>query len=177
MFQRHNKFLEVRGSRGFTIVELMVTVAVMAILAAIGVPSMQGLVRNFRLNGAAGEMSAALQLARSEATRRNARVMVCPSSDGLVCGSGTNWTRWIVLGAANNSSAAEVLRDESVPSTVRVSGPTGGIQFNPSGMVSTQRVVTVCIPTTNPGNNQRQFTVMVSGTARVASVNGGGACP
>jgi len=166
-----------RGHAGFTLIELLVTIAVLGVLAMIGVPTMQALVRANRLSSAAGELSASLQLARSEAIRRNARVVVCPSADGNVCGSGTSWTSWIVRGAANATDVAEVIRNEAAPPSVQVSGPTGGIQFSPSGMVTAQQVVTVCIPTSNPSQNQRVLTVMTSGSVRSAHGNGGGACP
>lgn len=155
----------------------MVTISVLAILAVIAMPGIQGLIRGYRLNSSAGELNSTLQLARSEAIRRNAAVTVCPSSDGSTCGSGTSWTRWIVLGAANNVDGAEVIRDEALPASVQVSGPTGGIRFSPSGMVPAQQTVTVCVPYSNPSNNQRVLTVMTSGTTRSSYASGGGACP
>ncbi len=60
-------------------IELMVTVAVLAIIAAIAVPAMQGLIAANRLSAASTELVTALQLARSEAIRRNAAVTVCGS--------------------------------------------------------------------------------------------------
>ena len=165
---------------GFTLVELMVVVAVLGVLAVVAAPGMQGLIRGYRLSSAAGELNSTLQLARSEAIRRNAAVTVCPSSNGSTCGSGTSWTRWIVFSAARTgmpADDAEVIRDEALPASVQVSGPTGGIRFSPSGMVAAQQTVTVCVPYTNPSDNQRVLTVMTSGTTRSAHASGGGACP
>src|SRR3546814_5733797 len=71
-----------RPGQGFTLIELMVTVAVLGILAAVAAPSMIAFVNANRLNGTTGEMTASLQLARSAAIRRNARVTVCGSADG-----------------------------------------------------------------------------------------------
>ena len=166
---------------GFTLIELMVTVSVIGIVALVAIPSMQGLMFANRLSGASGEMSAALQLARSEATRRNARVTVCRSTDGTTCASGTAWDRWIVRGEANPAptpaTAVEILRDEQVPANLDVSGPTGGVIFSPSGMATAQQVVTVCVLTTNPADNQRVLTVNVSGGVIATKANGSGACP
>ncbi len=61
---------------GFTLVELMVTIAVLAILVAIGIPSFQSTLDKRRLTGAAEQLYADLQYARSEAIKRNANVLV-----------------------------------------------------------------------------------------------------
>lgn len=163
--------------RGFTVVELMVVVAVMGILAAIAAPNMTALINANRLSGQAGELTTTLQLARSEAVRRNARVTVCPSSNGTTCASSTAWTRWIVLGAANATDAAEVIRDNTPASSVQVSGPATGIVFRPSGLIDAQTTVTACMPTTQPVQNRQVVTVMISGSTSIAKVNGGGSCP
>jgi len=163
--------------RGFTLIELMVVVAVMAILAAIAAPSMTGLINANRLSGQAGELTSTIQLARSEAIRRNARVTVCPSSDGATCVSRTSWTRWIVLGAANATDVAEVIRDNTALSSVQVSGPAAGIIFRPSGLIEAQAAVTACMPTTQPVENRQVVNVMISGSTNITKTNGGGTCP
>jgi len=165
-----------RSARGFTLIELMVTVAVMAIVAAIAAPAMQGIVRANRLAATSTEVITALQLARTEAVRRNARVMVCASADGQACSASTTWTRWIVLGRDNVSGADTVIRDSEVTGDMQVSGPAAGIRFRPSGLLDAQQVVSVCIPTDNPANNTRTVTMMASGGVVTTKANGGGAC-
>ncbi len=61
---------------GFTLIELMVTVAVLAILLGIGIPSFQGTLDKRRIVGAAEQIYADLQYARSEAIRQNKPVAV-----------------------------------------------------------------------------------------------------
>lgn len=63
--------------RGFTLVELMVTVAVAAILLTIAVPSFNRIINANRLSTAANEMVGALNLARMEAIKRNGSVQFC----------------------------------------------------------------------------------------------------
>jgi type IV fimbrial biogenesis protein FimT len=69
-----------RRSRGFTMMELLVTLAIAAVILAIGVPSFRDFMRNARLTGAANELLITVVRARSEAVRRQAVVSVCPSS-------------------------------------------------------------------------------------------------
>lgn len=62
---------------GFTLVELMVTVAVLAIVLAIGVPSFQNAIAGNQVTSAANDFLATINMARAEAIRRGARVTVC----------------------------------------------------------------------------------------------------
>ena len=55
-----------RSARGLTLIELMMTVALLVIVIAIGVPGMQGAINGGRLSSAANELSAAVLLARAE---------------------------------------------------------------------------------------------------------------
>jgi len=87
-----------RTGKGFTLIELMVTVAVAAILLTVGVPSFRDTVENNRLTAAANELVSALNLARSEAIKRGVRVTVCKSADGAGCTSSGDWEQgWIVF--------------------------------------------------------------------------------
>ncbi len=162
---------------GFTLVELMVTIAVIAIIAAVAVPAMQSLINSNRLSGMAEEVTTSLQLARSEAVRRNARVTVCASADGTTCTNTTSWSRWIVTGRDNTTGETDVIRDQAVAGTLQLSGPADGIRFNPSGLIRAQQSLTVCMPTDNPADNQRIVSVLVSGSVNASKNNGGGNCP
>jgi type IV fimbrial biogenesis protein FimT len=160
---------------GFTLVELMVTMAVVGILAAIAAPAMTSLINGNRLSGTTGELTASLQLARSEAVRRSAPVTICGTTDGATCSA--DWSRWMIRGRDNTSGATETIRDSTASSSVQVSGPAGGIVFRPSGLVDAGQQLTVCVPTSSPEQNQRIVTVMISGSTVTAKANGGGACP
>jgi len=166
---------------GFTLIELMATVAVMGILAVVAVPAMAGLVHANRLAAANGNLTAALQLARSEAIRRGASVTVCASTNGTTCANQTAWTRWIVRGRDNAASAAgpeviDIMRDETPAGNIALQGPAAGIRFRPSGMVDSEQALTVCIPSSYLTRNQRVVTVMLSGGLRTATPDDGGSC-
>lgn len=81
----------VTGKHGFSLVELMVTLTVAAILLGIGIPSFSTLITNQRLGTAASDFLNAINLARSEAIQRSARVDLVPAD-------GRNWkSGWVVF--------------------------------------------------------------------------------
>ena len=83
---------------GFTLVELLITVALVAIVLGLGVPSFQSTVLNNRLTTQANALVAGLQFARSEAVKRSRRVTVCRSADGTSCAASGGWDQgWIVF--------------------------------------------------------------------------------
>ena len=85
-----------RGLRGFSLLELMVTLTVAAILFGVGIPSFVDMVRSNRVAANINELSTAFAIARSEAIRRGANVTVCRSSDDATCGA--NWADgWIIF--------------------------------------------------------------------------------
>lgn len=135
---------------GFTLLELMVTVAIVAIIGAFAVPSFQTMIQANRTRTVASELMATLNLARSEAARRGQPVSVCGSSDGSRCASaGTGWdSGWIAF--VNEDAASEgatVARDDGelllqarkdLPARITVrpnSNFTSGITFLRTGLV------------------------------------------
>lgn len=165
------------GAAGFTLVELVVVVALIAILSAVAAPQMVALTNSNRLSAANSELTSALQLARSEAIRRGARVTVCPTSNGTACASTTTWSRWIIVGRDNTTGTNDVIRDYTPAGTIRLSGPQAGVRFNPSGLANAEATVMACIPTVKPRDNQREIRILVSGSIMSSKKNGGGTCP
>ena len=93
--------------RGFTLIELMVTVAILAVLLSIAVPSFRESIMNARMTGLANDIMADLNVARAEAVRRNARAYLCTSSNGTTC-TGSAWNLgWIVYVDANNNGVQD----------------------------------------------------------------------
>lgn len=166
-----------RRTRGFTIIELAVVVAVLAILAAVAVPGMIGLVNSNRLAGMTGDVTASIQLARSEAIRRSAPVTVCSSANGTTCSGSAAWNQWIIIGEDNATGAIDIIRHETLTDDMQLSGPAGGIIFNSSGIARSEQTLTVCLPTDRPAENQRAIRVLISGSIITTRSNGGGACP
>ena len=93
--------------RGVTLLELIVTLAIVAIVATLGVPGFQQMLRNNRLSTQTNEFLAALSLARSEAIKRGVRVSLCKSADGANCiTSGGYQQGWIVFVDSSNPPGA-----------------------------------------------------------------------
>jgi type IV fimbrial biogenesis protein FimT len=84
--------------RGFTLIELMVTLTIVVILAGIAAPSFRDMIMNSRMSTQANDLLADLAVARSEASKRGVPVFVCASANGATCSSATNWTTgWLVF--------------------------------------------------------------------------------
>ena len=83
-------------TKGFTLVELMIVVTIVAVLAAIALPSFQSSMRSTRVATTSNELMAAMALARSEAIRSTRGAGVCTSADGFTCGGDWNsgWLVW-----------------------------------------------------------------------------------
>lgn len=114
--------------RGFSLVESLCVVAVLGILAGVAVPSLQSMGGSMQVSGASNELLADLLLARSEAIKRKARVVVCKSGDGQACATSGTWQQgWIVFADldGNGLRAADeplLQRQPGGPSALRISG-------------------------------------------------------
>ena len=91
---------------GFTLIELVVTMAVAAILVAVAVPNMRTFIQNGRLNTQTNDLIGDLNLARSEAIKRRAFVGVCKSTNGTTCAGGGDWRdgRVVFVGTGPNGT-------------------------------------------------------------------------
>ena len=88
---------EARRQCGFTLGELLATVAVAGIAASLALPGLNQAIDNQKRTAAIGDFVTALHLARSTAITRSTAVTVCPSTDGHRC-DGTDWAAgWIVF--------------------------------------------------------------------------------
>ena len=83
---------------GFTLIELMFATALLAILMAIAAPGFQQLIAKNRSETSINTLMLSLNLARSEAVKRNQVVTLCKSADGAVCTNAGGWEQgWLVF--------------------------------------------------------------------------------
>jgi len=88
---------------GFTLIELMVVISILAILLGIGVPSFRATIEGNRITTVANDLVGALQFARSEAVKRGTNVVLCSSNDQTTC-TGAWINGWV---ARNNAVPAD----------------------------------------------------------------------
>lgn len=81
------------GARGFTLLELMLVLAIGAVLLGMATPALRDMIRRIQLDTAASDLFGAIDLARSQAIARGQRVMLAPRDQG-----GTDWSEgWVVF--------------------------------------------------------------------------------
>ena len=137
---------------GFTIIELMITVALIAVLATIAAPSLRDLVKNARMTSLANDLMTDLSVARAEAVKRGVRTTICTSSDGASC-TATEWNQgWIVFAESDTTGsfgtvdggdvilkvAPKTDDADTLITSINHLGPAPGkyLSFRPSGMTT-----------------------------------------
>ena len=129
--------------RGVTVVELLMTVSIAAILLTVGVPTYSNVLHKNRIGTTSSLLHTSLNVARGEAVKRRRGIMVCPSSDGSSCREDGDWSDgWLTYEDLNSNSSpetTEIIRvvdalDSSV--AIAVSEPISGyLQFQPTGIM------------------------------------------
>ena len=131
-------------SSGFTLLELMITITVLAILLGIGVPSYQDAIRQNRLATTTNDLLASVAVARSEAVKRGTLVTICPANNNQTdCAVNDQWSNgWIVFADAKGTVGRVNIGGAGVDDLI--------IQRSPP---ATAAKVTI----TNPGVNQLSY--------------------
>lgn len=168
------------GQSGFTLMELMVTLAVAALILGLAVPNFRDFIRNSRLTSAGNGMLASFHLARTEAVKRQLPVAVCATDDPEgtppACSGGT-FTAWVVWVDADNDWVIDNNANEPVlrryprlhDSLSVVSNNDGQVKYlpigfgaPPSGGVTPSSRIVVC--------DERGTQISIGGTAAARAI-------
>jgi type IV fimbrial biogenesis protein FimT len=168
-----------KRTQGFTLMELMTAIAVLAILASFGVPAFTNMVRNSQIAAESGNLVTALTLARSEALKRGVRVSVCGAAGADACTEAVDWSDgWLVftddfgdIGVVDEND--EVLQAWPAPlAGVAVNADLQSITFTRNARAEFRGTFNVlkdgCLE-----NQQRQIDVAISGRVTLTRI----ACP
>lgn len=170
-----------RKQAGVTLLELLITLSIAAILVTLTAPSFQDLIRRNRATTQSNELLTALNLARSEAVKRGRRVSVCSSANPMVatpvCSGSSNWaTGWIVFVDTSTSDASvtvgQVLRVWSASAGVTLTATAANVRFKGTGEAIDPLDFTLA-PTGCAGTQARAIDVNPIGRAAVTET----ACP
>jgi type IV fimbrial biogenesis protein FimT len=173
---------------GFTLVELLITIVVVSILLATGVPSFMEFIKNNRLTAQANDLVISIQVARSEAIKRGTGAVICASTDQATCSAADDWsTGWIVYSDigqdgsldldADSDGDEDCLTDDCI---VRTSGSiqqasldgggTDNIRILPDGRSTNAAAATITLTASDCTHKQvRDITVTRMGQTIVTS--------
>ena len=142
------------AQRGFTLVELMIVITLLAVVAGIAVPSFRGMVADNRIAASTNSVVSALNYARSEALREGRRVEVSPRSE-------SDWSRGVSVTQGNN-----ILRvTEAFNGQLQVTGDS--VSFRGNGLANESGVIRLC---SNDGSRGREVRVTLGGRINTTEV-------
>jgi len=144
-----------KASAGFTLIELMITVAILAVFAAVALPSFSKSITNSRVQASSNELASLIQYARSTAAQNNQSMDLCVSS-GV----------WTVRKATSPvcDSSATILRSFTPASGVSVSASVTSLTFRSNGTASASANLITCYGST--ASTGYKLAVQASGFVR-----------
>lgn len=171
-------------ARGFTLIELMVTIAILAILMTVAIPSFSRLIASNRLSAATNELYGSMVQAKSDAIRQGNRVTICPSSDGSSCATGSTptWSAgWVSFTDSTRTAAtpsvdsgeAILQHSQAVPDSIVILGNSSFVSFRSDGgavgMFGDFLVgkIRVCSTSSSLDNNSRARDIEISRPSRL----------
>lgn len=119
--------------RGFTLTELLLTLAVVVVLTGLAIPAMGNLLQRTGVSASSNTLVAALRQARQAAVYSNANSLLCPSIDGRHCSAGADWQHgWLIGQDRDRDGQPDALPSavgQAMPSTIRVIGSSARVHI------------------------------------------------
>ncbi len=153
-----------RRYQGFTLVELLMSLVVLSILLAIGIPSFKSMIAEQRVRAATTDLQTALTLARVEAVKRGVVVTLRPAS-------GQGWAQgWLIQNPATGNDTNPLFK-YSLGGGVGIASAVSQVAFRPSGRLSAGSVVTFQVTASQDSEKVRCVSLGIDG--RATSAKGG----
>ena len=159
-----------KENSGFTIIELLITVAIAGTLLAVALPSYRDQVANNCLTANVNELVVSLQLARSEATRRRQSVLVTATTPTATNEWGAGWTVWQDIdddSAIDDIEKIKVVTTTCSATTIDETGNDSEFEYRPTGFIDDAGTFNVCDDRT--GETGRQLSISVTGRPNINS--------
>jgi type IV fimbrial biogenesis protein FimT len=166
--------------RGFTLVELLVTVSIIVVLTSVAFPPFQSLLQRNKATSSANLLLSHIQLARMRAVMDGATVVVCPTTDGITCSADSEaWSHgWLTFKDLDYQQPPQPQLGDTVLSVHRNNGVEASLhtslnhlRFSPSGNA---RNGTITICPDGSGRHARAVILSIVGRARVSSTDSSG---
>lgn len=146
---------------GFTLIEMMITLAVLAILATIALPNFQSMIRDNRLSSQANEMITALNYARSEAIKRSSNVT-------LSTASASTWHNgWDVKDNNGNTLRSH----DALEGKSTLSSAVNTVTYKGSGFINSSSTVTFDLCDDRSGETGRRIKISVTGRISIKQLS------
>ncbi len=179
-------------AQGFTLLELLVTMAIVAIMALVAVPNLQTAISNSQQSSCLNDVVTMLNLARSEAVTRQTDVVACASTDQTTCDVKAFEKGWLVyIDDGGTGGIANDLFRHSSETLLRIGDPSCGsgtivgtgftatgtdvvhaVSFSDDGLVVSPGTFTICKDETD--SEAVAVVVNISGQPRLATDASGG---
>jgi len=175
-----------RRAAGFTLVELMVTVAVAALVVALGVPSFLRTLARHTINSQAEELQDAVRVGRNEAMKRSGPVVLCRTEENNpthCAGSGGSWQTWVLFSDVARSGAfaagdAVLRQRQDASKRTTVTADAASIRFEATGIAHADTGSAVFVLAERGATDHaQQRQVCVNPRGEVAIVAGDAQCP
>jgi type IV fimbrial biogenesis protein FimT len=166
--------MNMESQKGFTLVELLITMVVVSILLATAVPSFMQFIKNNRVTGQSNSFVVSTHMARNEAVKRGAGTTMCAANADMDACSGSNdWsTGWIIFSDLDRDGVIDdgtgacldtedcLLRTVDGPTRSSLTGGNSDIRFLPTGQTTNAGAVTFLLEADDCDHRQKRSIII-----------------